>query len=119
MRDCVYGARPLGARRLLVLVRHLPADASSRDPVTWTQERELAAAQIETTFEVVRTLHALMRMWADDRSRSRIVIPKPLHVPRPHDRVEPEVKPAKAEWPPVLRISGRELAQRLVAKRSE
>lgn len=119
LRDCCYGAHPLGARRLLVLVRHLPAEAASRDPIEWTVERELAASGIETTFEIVRVLHGVMRMWADDKSRKRIVIPAPLRVPRPHERSAPEAKPAKAEWPPRLRITGRELAQRLVAKRGE
>lgn len=85
-----------------------------RDPVEWSTQDELAAAQIETTFEIVRTLHALMRMWADDKSRHRIKIPKPLHVPRPHERDAEPPPPPKQQWPPVLNVSARELVGKLV-----
>lgn len=85
-----------------------------RDPVQWTTSDELGAAGIETTFEIVRTLHAVMQMWADPKSRSRIVIPKPLRIPRPHDRAVEE-PPPKQQWPPVLNArSGRELVGKLV-----
>jgi hypothetical protein len=115
LRACCYGAQPLGARRLLALVRHLPAAAVMRDPVAWTTSDELGAAAIETTFEIVRTLHAVMQMWADPKSRSRIVIPKPLRIPRPHDERAVEAPPPKQQWPPVLNVSsGRELVGKLV-----
>lgn len=106
----------MGARRLLVLVHHLPADAATRDRVEWTTDHELAALTVERVHECVRYLAVMVRVWADDRSRNRIVVPEVLHIPRPTDP-PPPIEPDPEEWPPRMRArTGRELMGRLITQ---
>ncbi len=95
---------------------NLPADAAMRDPVEWTVDNELGALLVERVHEAVRYLAVMVRLWADDRSRSRVTVPEALHLPRPgeHD-LEPVPEPDPEEWPPRMRVrSGRELMGRFL-----
>lgn len=101
LRAIALGPQAYGCRRVLALVRGIPAPEPA-----WTTAHELGAQQLEATFEVVRTALAHMRMVADDKSRNRIKVPSPLRVPRPWDppaEVLPVLDPE--QFPPRMRVS--------------
>ena len=68
----------MSARRLNVLLRWLPADASvwAGEPVSWGPPLELAATQAEL-------LHAACRLLMQIGGVKRHSLPDPLRVPRP------------------------------------
>lgn len=76
----LYGPTPLGFRRIVGLLTWLPAEAAlwRSMKVSWTEDRELAAIQIEL-------LDALRRTYIVANSKKGARMPDPVRIPRPWD----------------------------------
>ena len=76
----LYGPTPLGFRRIVGLLTWLPAEAAlwRSMKVSWTEDRELAAIQIEL-------LDSLRRTYIAANSKKGARMPDPIRIPRPWD----------------------------------
>jgi hypothetical protein len=82
-RADLYGPEALGARRVLALVEWLPPDAAlwRSAKTSWSDERELAAVQIEV-------IDALRRAFIMAHSKQGSRPPEAVRIPRPWEKAE-------------------------------
>lgn len=88
-----YGPDAVGVRRLLSLIAGLsPGSAVGRaENADWTTDRELAAAQVEMTHEVVRAVLAVVASLSKKQK-----VPDPLRIPRPTPERREPARPKRA-----------------------
>jgi hypothetical protein len=86
LRDELWGAKPIGLRRLLALVANLPPDSALHrvlDPygvgAGWGWREELLAA-------IAQLVDHSNRLFVSANSKKGAKVPRPIAIPRPGDR---------------------------------